>query len=643
MRIRIYATLALSLLIPNVVCAQTSARDPKKEQINEEKLAAVAPGAVDAFRRATVAMDSGDYPQGAQLFQSVLSQAPNFAPAMRRLGYCLSEQGEVDKGIELNEDAVKIERSPENLASLAEVLAFPSAGKKGTAEQQERGLSLAKEAVARYQGSDDSSYLLLMAQLAGQLQREDDFRQATDMLVRNYPNEMPTHYFNAIRLAYDGKWIGAEDEMKKAQKMGLPPADAQAFLDSGIHTRATIWRVGYAILYLVAGWVAGLLILFLAGKGFSRLTLRYIERADVNSTVGGPEASLRRYYRGLINVAGVYYYVSLPFVIFLVLAFTAAVVYGFLLTGHIPIKLTLILVVGAIVTVYKMVHSLFLRVNREEPGWSLAEEEAPGLWTLTREVAENLGTRPLDEIRLTPGTEMAVYERGTYTERRKGLGKRILIMGLGLVPGFDQTPFRAVLAHEYGHLSHRDTAGGDVALRVNRDMMKFGYAMVHAGQAVWWNIAFQFLRLYHLLFRRISHGATRLQEVLADRAAARLYGAMPFEEGLRHVIRRQIEFNRFAGKEIQEAAQSGRALQNVYALPVKAETAVEEDIHKAINRETSEDDTHPSPADRFRLVSRIVSSQPPGPSGPMWDLFRDRDTITKEMSLRIENLIKAGG
>jgi hypothetical protein len=76
-----------------------------------------------------------------------------------------------------------------------------------------------------------------------------------------------------------------------------------------------------------------------------------------------------------------------------------------------------------------------------------------------------------------------------------------------------------VLAHEYGHLSHRDTAGGDVALRVNRDMMKFAYAMARAGQAVWWNTAFQFLRVYHFLFRRISHGATRLQEVLADWAA----------------------------------------------------------------------------------------------------------------------------
>jgi hypothetical protein len=74
---------------------------------------------------------------------------------------------------------------------------------------------------------------------------------------------------------------------------------------------------------------------------------------------------------------------------------------------------------------------------------------------------------------------------------------------------FRLNSFRAVLAHEYGHFSNRDTAGGDVAMRVNDHMMKFAQAMYEGGQAVWWNIAFQFLRIYHFIFRRLSHGATK--------------------------------------------------------------------------------------------------------------------------------------
>ena len=65
-------------------------------------------------------------------------------------------------------------------------------------------------------------------------------------------------------------------------------------------------------------------------------------------------------------------------------------------------------------------------------------------------------------------------------------------------------------------------------------------AMVQQGNAQWWNIGWHFVRLYHLLFRRITHGASRLQEINADRVAARAYGKQAFEEGLRHVIKRDV-------------------------------------------------------------------------------------------------------
>jgi Zn-dependent protease with chaperone function len=639
---RFFFAVAAVVLSCLATYGQQPVRNPRKEQVICEKLAAVAPGAVETFQRATVAMDDRDYQQSAQLYREVVNQAPTFSPALRRLGFSLAGLGQTDDAIALLDKAVKIERTPENLISLAEILAYPARNKQGTEPQKAWALMLAREACERDQNSDDPSYASLRAQIALDLKKPAEFGQATEILVRLYPDQIATHYFNGIRLAMEGSWIAAEDEIRKAERLGLPAQTAQAILASGIHTRATAWRCVRYGLYLLAAWMCGLFILFVAGKVFSKLTLRFIERADLNSALSGAETALRTYYRRLINVAGTYYYVSIPFVIFLVIAVAASIVYGFLILGHIPIKLVAVLVIGSIVTVYKMVHSLFVRVNSEEPGRSLSPEEAPGLWRLTGEVAENLGTRPLDEIRVTPGTEMAVYERGSYHERRKDMGRRTLVIGLGLLPGFDQNPFRAVLAHEYGHLSHRDTAGGDVALRVNQDMMKFAYAMAHAGQAVWWNTAFQFLRVYHFLFRRISHGATRLQEVLADRAAAQLCGAQPFEEGLRHVVRRQIEFKHFASKEIEEALKSGRALQNVYELEMQPEKTLEEAIDHAINRQTSEDDTHPSPVDRFRLVSRVICQSQLAPSGSMWDLFTDREAITGEMNSQIEKRVRTG-
>lgn len=632
------AFAALALL--SALTFGQSVRNPKTEQPVCDKLAAVAPGAVETFQQATSTMDKGEFQQAIPLFKSVLQQAPLFTPAMRRLGASLAASGQLDEGLTYSRRALKIERSAENLASLARVLAYPTPTTHGTDEQQRIALPLAKEAVEKYSGPDDASYLSLFAQLALVDQSLEDFRQATAALVQEHPELIGTHYFNAVRLAMASDWVASEREIKTAERMGLPHEVAEAFLASGVRRQAMAWRWSHYSPLAILAWAGGLAALFILGKVFSVLTLRLIEGANPTASASGGQILLRRCYRQLINVAGSYYYISLPIVIVMVLGVTAGIVYGVLMIGYIPIKLVAVLVIGAVVTVYKMVQTLFVRVDPAQPGRTLRREDAPDLWNVTREVADKLGTRPLDQIRITPGTEMAVYEQGTRSERRKDKGRRTLVMGLGVLPGFSQNSFRAILAHEYGHLSHRDTAGGEIALRVNQDMMNFAYAMAHAGQAVYWNIAFQFLRLYHFLFRRISHGATRLQEVLADRAAAGLYGAQAFEEGLRHVVRRQIEFRYIADMELQEARGARRPFRNLYTLHVQGEDSVERAVDKAMSRETSEDDTHPSPTDRFRLVSRVPCQEAQPARGNMWELFPDPEALTQEMSSQIEHEVR---
>jgi Zn-dependent protease with chaperone function len=421
-------------------------------------------------------------------------------------------------------------------------------------------------------------------------------------------------------------------------------AAVRQFSDSEVQPPAHDWSYLYYSLYLVGVWSAGLALLFVLGKLFSNFTLRSIENAEPDGGPDGGAGSLRGWYKRLINFAGVYYYLSLPVVIFLVLAVAGAILYGFYMIGRIPIKLALFVTIAAVGTIYKMIRSLFLKVRREDPGRSLKPEEAPGLWALTREVAEAVRTRPIDEIRVTPGCEMAVYEKGGFREKLQDRSTRVLILGVGVLNGMRQNAFRAVLAHEYGHFSHRDTAGGDVALRVDQDMMKFAYAMAMAGQARWWNIAFQFVRAYHFIFRRITHGATRLQEVLADRVAVRNYGADSFEEGLRHVIRREVEFNRVAMKEIQDAAEGRRNLNNLYQLNLAHggfdQQMLEAEINDIITHPTTEDDTHPSPFDRFRLAQRVQRDAPPSSTALVWDLFASPESLTAEMSQLIDDRVK---
>jgi len=638
---RTTSLLVLLILFGSSAPAQQS-RNMEKEKLIWAELETLSPGSVGDFKAATEAMDAQKYDQAVELYLKVNQHAPNFDAALRRLGGCLVLAGKPDAGFAYMEQALEISRSPENLISLAQSLAYPGVGKEGTREQKSRAYELAKEANRLSSQSSDPDYLVLQTQLAMDLEKINDFRSATEQLVAKHPDLMATHFYNAILAAYDEKWIKAEEEIKVAQSLGLAPEIAQKFLDSGVQTRARVWHYLYYSLYLVGAWIFGLIALFLIGKLMSRKTLSSLERANPNSPTSQSELTLRKWYRLLINVAGFYYYISLPVVMFLVIIVAGSITYGFLMLGRIPIKLVAILVIGGLITIYTMIRSLFIKIETVDPGRTLNYDEAPGLWDLTRTVAATVNTRPVDEIRITPGTHLAVYEKGTLRERSQDKAQRILLLGTGVLNDFKQNGFRAVLAHEYGHFTNRDTAGGDVAIRVNNDMMKFAHAMIAQEQATRWNVAFQFLRIYHFIFRRISHGATRLQEVLADRVAALMYGPLAFEEGLTHVIRKSVEFHHLAAKEIDDCVQARRALQNLYELRVDQNPDLEQEIDQSLNRETSEDDTHPCPNDRFRLMRKIAGANELPATGMVWDLFKNREALTNEMTSLIQSEVQSG-
>jgi Zn-dependent protease with chaperone function len=434
-------------------------------------------------------------------------------------------------------------------------------------------------------------------------------------------------------------WLRAETEMKKAEKLGLSHEAAQQFLASGVHSRALWSRVELDGALILGLWAGGLGLLTALGFVLSRLTLRQVQQADLLAAISRGERFIRKLYRVVLNIAGVYYYFSLPVVLALVIGIFAVILYAFVSIGRIPIKLMLLLGIGAIVTIIAMIKSLFIRIKPSDPGRVLQRAEADGLWGLAQEVAQSVGTRPIDEIRITPGTDVAVYERGTWREKLQNRAHRILILGTGVLNGFQQNDFRCVLAHEYGHFSNRDTAGGDIALRVQNDTIKFYLAMREAGQATYINAAFHFLRLYNFIFRRISHGATRLQEILADRVAAQIYGAPAFASGLTHVIRRSLEFEAAANLAIKQSIESRQPLQNLYDLPAPQGGEVATEFQKALNRPTSEDDTHPSPGDRFRLIAKLQQPACPPRTGEVWDLFSDPEAIRREMVDLIEQQI----
>jgi len=231
---------AAALFTATPLSGQSRLRNASRERRIEEALAAVAPAAVSAFRRATEALDSGRNAEAEPLFREVTAAAPEFTPAMRRLGAVLIELGRDGEGLPLLKQAVQVERSPENLSSLALGLAYRAGGNMGSIGERQTALGLAKEAARGNRDSDDDSYHALAAQIAIGLDDTGSFREAVEALTSKHPGTPATHYFAAIAAAMDGRWEQAEREIREAERLGLPHEAAERFLASGVHSRANV-------------------------------------------------------------------------------------------------------------------------------------------------------------------------------------------------------------------------------------------------------------------------------------------------------------------------------------------------------------------------------------------------------------------
>ena len=119
LRLTISSIFILLFLVPSY--AQQAEREPLVEEKIVEQLRNIAPRSVDVFRSATAKMDAGDLENAVPLYRSVLENAPDFEPALRRLGSLLVATGKREEGLKLCQRAVDLSRSSENLLSLIAV------------------------------------------------------------------------------------------------------------------------------------------------------------------------------------------------------------------------------------------------------------------------------------------------------------------------------------------------------------------------------------------------------------------------------------------------------------------------------------------------------------------------------------------
>lgn len=393
------------------------------------------------------------------------------------------------------------------------------------------------------------------------------------------------------------------------------------------------------VLGLLLGWVAGFGVLLAAGVILSRLAVRAAQEplTDLSANATSLSGGVRRTYAAVLFLSSIFYYVSIPVVMLLVAGLGGLLLYGFVAAGSVPVKLAVLVVVVAGVSIWSMLRSLFIRRVDEDPGLPVDLAREPRLRALLDEVAAKIGTRAVDNVYLTPGTEIAVMER-------KRMKERCLILGIAALDGLALRPFKAVLGHEYGHFINRDTAGGAFALSVRSSIHATAIGIARGGAAAWYNPAWLFVNGFHRLFLRISEGASRLQEVLADRWAVFAYGAPAFEEGLRHVVERGVRFDAHVGLTLKEVVEGQLPLANLYTYqPATVVGDVTEAVEDAMRRKSSPYDSHPTPAERFALVHALPQRETaadPRDQQPAWSLFSDPLAIQHAMTDQVRTNVR---
>lgn len=603
------------------------------------EVAAESAEAAAAFERANQLREAGDLDKAADAYAEAARLAPRSPHPLRRLCSVNARRGRADEAVKQCRDALRLGDKPENRASLAWALL-----RRDGAGDKREALTFAGQAFA----TDPTDVFAATVYSQAALQNDDTpaFERGVERLRSLDPGSVQTHFFATLAAANRGDWAEAEAELAAARAAGLPAEEADRIEQALREAEPAHVRYGLLLKAVGIGWGAALLLLVIGGFSLSRAALRSVERLprEQSGRAHGTDALVRRAYKSLLWIACAFYYLSIPLILALIVGIGAGIGYLFLMAGRIPIKLVLLIGLFMAYTLWSILKSLFVRARDEDPGTPLDLDQHPRLREVLREVAQTVGTRPVDRVFITPGTDIAVFERGSTLSRLRGQSmQRCLLLGIGVLQGMRLLDLKAVLAHEYGHFQNEDTAGGGFALAVRRSLLLSAIAMAESGVATWYNPAWWFVRGFFMLFLRISQGASRLQEVLADRWAAFSYGPAAFESGLRHVVSTSVDFDARSSAVLNEVLEEKRGLRNLYrhepSKPVDS-GEVARAVEEALTRPASPYDSHPSPAERFALVSRLVGAPEPQDDGALaMDLFGDREAIEREMTREVKGRV----
>jgi Zn-dependent protease with chaperone function len=629
-----------SLLVV-VVCVRMASAAPADE--NERQLRAdphVTVEMLETYQLAKAAWEAGRFDDAVEGFRRLAVMAPTSDLGHRGACASLLQTDRVAEMVAECEAAVALSPASVNTARLA--IALVRSGRPGELARAEQLAHAVRVEVPA------DAVALGLACIVLEQARSVELSACAEQLLANDPRSQEANYLGTEAAANKGEFDVARERLARAHAAGLPEAEYRAALAEIERLdrpapRSAMRRMLDALLWtlwLFVPWLVIMALLVVVGRALSGVALRALDHPETLAP------NVRRWSRIVLGASGIYFYVSLPILLLLVVVSAALVVAAFLFVGQIPLIVPIAAVAAVLTTFGGVTYALFVRPSFTDLGRPLDLDEHPRLRALLAEVASAVGTRPPDSVYLTPGTMVGVEERaGLWRSVRHADIERRLIIGVGLFDGMTQLQLRAILAHEHGHYRNEDTAGGGFALRVRHSVRglvtQLARSRYAAANPAWW-----FLQGYMRIYYGISQGASRVQEVLADRWAIRAYGSKAFVDGYRHVALRTIEFAYRTEAVVLEAHRLEIRLTNLYQYELDSgqirETDRDAEVEAEMSREPAWHDSHPSSKQRIAWAEAMSVAREPQPDddAPVWDLFTDRDAIEEELTGELSKQIR---
>jgi Zn-dependent protease with chaperone function len=403
------------------------------------------------------------------------------------------------------------------------------------------------------------------------------------------------------------------------------------------------------VLYLVIG---GVLYLILAIVGWS-LNRKF--SAAVDGFVRGEVSDLIP-SRSLLRTFGLLLVVLLPYLLFLLLlsVYLAAAfgLYGFWAVAQLP-RVPVAILVGLAVVVLGTAIGFFIGLYRlvfppktETFGEDLLPDQQSELWAMSRSVATSVGTKPADRIVLTPDPGISVHLSGPLPITLLGGGTRVLQLGIPSLHQLTVAELQAILAHEYGHFSNRDTQWSTFTYALGNGLWgafkatpgplqgePSFFSFVLALNPGYWTL-FLFLKL----FSRVTGAFSRIREVMADIRAMKLYGGESFAKGLAKVAFNDAVFAGIVqGEVIPSLLKEDKVVNNLATIMRLVSHDLPDEQRKELtsalsSAEVGEYDSHPPFATRLGYARRFPTPPNPQEERDASGLFEEWDALNERVA-----------